>query len=231
MQTPILITVASVFTFIWVLAIILLGDYKNLFDLKANEIGDFLAGAFSPLAFLWFLIAVFMQKLELRQARETHMLQLAEFKESTAANKDIAETGKRDAAISEMQSLYESNKNAIIARIKLLLTEVTQLNTGRKIPVAQYDSVSLDTTLETIRSQLNHCSPGQLRNNDIIQSIEHVEKLIIDTYQPIKEGFGDKILEIALRTTELPDYNKTIADLKRLVKSKITEYESREIKN
>jgi hypothetical protein len=37
--------------------------------LAANEIGDFLGGAFAPLAFLWLIAAVFLQRHELEAQR------------------------------------------------------------------------------------------------------------------------------------------------------------------
>jgi hypothetical protein len=46
---------------------------RHVFCLSANEIGDALAGAFAPLAFLWLMTAVFLQSSELRAQR--HELQ------------------------------------------------------------------------------------------------------------------------------------------------------------
>ncbi len=48
--------------------------------LRLGEFGDFFAGVFAPLAFLWFVIAVLMQREELRQNSEALRLQAAELK-------------------------------------------------------------------------------------------------------------------------------------------------------
>jgi hypothetical protein len=43
---------------------------NHLSCLEANEVGDFLAGAFAPVAFLWLAVAVFIQAQELKHQRD-----------------------------------------------------------------------------------------------------------------------------------------------------------------
>lgn len=50
---------------------------KSLKAMELNALGDYLAGTFAPLAFLWLVVAVFVQKEELRA-------QLKEFRESNS---------------------------------------------------------------------------------------------------------------------------------------------------
>ena len=45
-----------------------------------NEIGDFFAGAFAPLAFVWLVVAVFLQRSELEAQRKTLEQQMGELK-------------------------------------------------------------------------------------------------------------------------------------------------------
>jgi len=49
-------------------------------DFSWNEAGDFFAGAFAPLAFIWLVVAVFLQKSELEAQRETLEQQMEELK-------------------------------------------------------------------------------------------------------------------------------------------------------
>lgn len=58
---------------------------------KANEMGDFLAGVFAPLAFLWLIAAVFLQKSELIAQRK-------ELKEARAVALQHVEEARRNAA-------------------------------------------------------------------------------------------------------------------------------------
>lgn len=51
--------------------------------LGLNGIGDYLAGAFSPLAFLWLVIGYLMQNKELRNNNEAIKLQINELKSTT----------------------------------------------------------------------------------------------------------------------------------------------------
>lgn len=226
MHTPILITAASIFSFIWVLGVILLGDYKNLFDLKANEIGDFLAGAFSPLAFLWFLVAVFMQKLELRQARETHMLQLAEFQESTAANRDIANTGQRDAAINELEKLYNTNLKELTDHFRIIYSKL--LGVSRNQPMFDVP-VSSGATIENIATNalrtLSKCQGKMLSNSTACLEMEKLERRIIEITEPLKLRYGADNFEAALKTTDLSIYMKQLQELKELTSHKITQFE------
>ena len=80
-------------TIAWLFAVLGLGfsRWDQASALKLNEIGDFLAGTFSPIAFLWLVVAVFLQKAELesqreelRQSRMALELQAEELKKSVA---------------------------------------------------------------------------------------------------------------------------------------------------
>lgn len=76
------------------------GHYPNvwwwdrLFGCRSiNELGDFFAGAFAPLAFLWLVVAVFIQSRELKEQREELKLTNKEYAlmrgEVTQTNKHI----------------------------------------------------------------------------------------------------------------------------------------------
>ena len=65
-------------------------SYATDNNFTLNLLGDFLAGWFSPLAFSWFIYAVFMQRDELVEARKVAILQ----------NKELAETRK----VTQMQA-------------------------------------------------------------------------------------------------------------------------------
>ena len=54
------------------------GDFVSFINsAPLNEKGDFLAGAFGPVAFLWLVIGYFMQSFELKMQRETSISQNA----------------------------------------------------------------------------------------------------------------------------------------------------------
>lgn len=57
--------------YLGVITLVLAANLEDLFKLKLNELGDFLAGVFGPVAFLWLVLGYIQQGKELRlQARE-----------------------------------------------------------------------------------------------------------------------------------------------------------------
>lgn len=61
----------------------LVGDrIQTLRSMGLNEVGDFLAGAFGPLAILWLILGFFQQGIELRQGTEALRLQTQELSNS-----------------------------------------------------------------------------------------------------------------------------------------------------
>lgn len=59
--------------------------------MSLNEFGDFLAGTFAPLAFLWLLIAVFYQRADLAETRRAFDIQLTEAQnQSNALQAELA---------------------------------------------------------------------------------------------------------------------------------------------
>lgn len=64
------------------LLLLIWGRIPNLLIMDLNAIGDFLAGAFGPIAFLWLVLGFFQQGKELQLSSEALQLQAKELKES-----------------------------------------------------------------------------------------------------------------------------------------------------
>jgi hypothetical protein len=62
-----------------------LPNVEHLQSLDPNELGDFLAGSFAPLAFLWIVVGYLQQSAELR-------LQVRELSQQVAATRQMAES-------------------------------------------------------------------------------------------------------------------------------------------
>ncbi|WP_137753221.1 hypothetical protein [Sphingopyxis sp. L1A2A] len=71
------------------------GDAKNL---KLNELGDFLAGVFSPLAFLWLVLGYFQQGEELRHSADALWLQGQELQNSVTQQRQLVEVTREQLA-------------------------------------------------------------------------------------------------------------------------------------
>lgn len=65
--------------------------------LSANEVGDFLAGVFAPMAFLWLVIAVIIQSQELAAQRRELRLMRCEYKENRKVATAQAEEARKQA--------------------------------------------------------------------------------------------------------------------------------------
>ncbi|TFW40123.1 hypothetical protein E4195_01280 [Pseudomonas putida] len=84
----------------------LVGD--RVLDLKTmelNEVGDFLAGAFGPLAILWLVLGFFQQGIELRQSTTALKMQAEELRSSVTQQAAMVEVSQKqlDAALAAAQ--------------------------------------------------------------------------------------------------------------------------------
>ena len=63
---------------------------QNPADLRLNELGDFLGGVSSPLAFLWLVLGFFQQSREIRLSNKALHLQAREMRRSVYEHRRIA---------------------------------------------------------------------------------------------------------------------------------------------
>ena len=66
---------------------------QNPADLKLNELGDFLGGVSSPLAFLWLVLGFFQQSREIRLSGKALELQAREMRRSVDEHRRLAGGG------------------------------------------------------------------------------------------------------------------------------------------
>lgn len=69
---------------------------QNPADLRLNELGDFLGGVSSPLAFLWLVLGFYQQSREIRLSNQALHLQAREMQRSVDEHRRLA--GGEDAA-------------------------------------------------------------------------------------------------------------------------------------
>lgn len=102
----------SVASVIWLVAIVYLAsaNIRALSALKPNEWGDFLAGAFAPLAFLWLVLGYLQQGDELRLSTDALRLQAKELQSSTEQQRALVEISRQQV---------ESEREALIFERKL----------------------------------------------------------------------------------------------------------------
>ncbi|MQQ09884.1 hypothetical protein GFB49_15570 [Epibacterium sp. SM1979] len=98
-------------------------------SLSLNELGDFLAGAFAPLAFYWLVLGFFQQGKELKNNVNALNLQAEELKNSVAAQTEIAESARLQINLEEsLENERRSRKlTADRAELGLALHELYQI--------------------------------------------------------------------------------------------------------
>lgn len=89
-----------------------LGDkIPGLAGKDLNEVGDFLAGAFSPLAFLWLVLGFLQQGRELKQGTDALLLQASELRCSVEQQKRMAESAAEQLAAQRNSPMAESQRH------------------------------------------------------------------------------------------------------------------------
>ncbi len=67
---------------------------QNPADLRLNELGDFLGGVSSPLAFLWLVLGFFQQSREIRLSNKALHLQAREMRRSVDEHRRLADRSR-----------------------------------------------------------------------------------------------------------------------------------------
>ncbi|WP_025804641.1 hypothetical protein [Pseudomonas chlororaphis] len=83
------------------------GRIHTLQTMGLNEVGDFLAGAFGPVAILWLILGFFQQGIELRQGTEALLLQAKELQSSVEQQKELVAV-TREQVNAELEAASEA---------------------------------------------------------------------------------------------------------------------------
>ena len=105
-------------------------------DFTLNELGDFLAGTFAPLAFLWLVVGYFQQSKEIEQNTEALKLQRDEMRDS------VGEAQRQNELLEQSQLISDRSVFLTIAHeiqeemdeyIKMLARSIFPANQRRQI--------------------------------------------------------------------------------------------------
>lgn len=110
--------IGGALTLIYLVTVVVVtwGRANTLMTMPLNEVGDFLAGAFGPVAFLWLVFGFLQQGDELRQGTKALELQASELKNSveqqsimaTAATQQIE--AQREALQLQLDEIERGNR-------------------------------------------------------------------------------------------------------------------------
>lgn len=88
--------------------------WSRMIDLAPNELGDFLAGIFAPLAFLWLAAAVGIQSQELRAQRRELRLTRKEFELSRTVAEETRNEISQQAEAAEKNAAFVGQQTEIL---------------------------------------------------------------------------------------------------------------------
>lgn len=175
--------IVSVATIIYLLFIFKATELREFIDLELNAKGDFLAGVFAPLAFLWLVFGYYQQGQELKQNTEALRLQADELRNNVEQQKVLA-----NAAIEQLEILKnEFNNNIIKSRPLLQIKDCgfQQFAIISAEGVANNISLAIDTSMVTLdKNLISSVLPQQDKELNIDNVI---------TFTNLKNIIGNKI--------------------------------------
>ena len=98
-------------------------------QLSLNEVGDFLAGAFGPLALFWLVLGFFQQGDELRNSVEALKLQAEELRNSVDQQKELVEVSRQEID-HERQVKAEEEAKDLAAQIPRINVSAEKIHNG-----------------------------------------------------------------------------------------------------
>ncbi|MCA3638874.1 MAG: hypothetical protein INF13_08605 [Methylobacterium sp.] len=194
--------------------------------LKPNEFGDLLAGAFSPLAFGWFVYAVFMQRQELElQRTELSETRGVLEKQEKAQSDSAAESRKLASLTAEQLSVQRNNENIKLfeSYVEILASVISKNKgiIGQQNMFRTYESNSI----MTIKEFAEHLSQS-------IDYVSIVNQLQVDYGAAAREldilhEIADRIIRSGI---EYPEINPIVEHMGVIKVVKYTDSLSTEIK-
>lgn len=96
------------------LGILVDGRWQELQGMPLNNLGDFLAGAFGPLAIVWLVLGYFQQGIELRQNSQALHLQAQELANSVEQQRELVKVA---------QDQYKADREAMEHQMRVFAQE------------------------------------------------------------------------------------------------------------
>jgi hypothetical protein len=146
--------------------------YNGYSPMPLNEIGDFLAGSFSPLAFFWLAYGYFMQNKELSLNRKILQQQITEFKKSVSiSEKNLDHLVKKN----RQDTLIEIEKSQPVFSV-VELSNVIE-SSSKDEPDGIFFTLTLNVKDQTAKSiyflsKNDHMEPIGTKNINDIFSVE-----------------------------------------------------------
>lgn len=157
-----------------------------------NEAGDFLAGAFGPIAFFWLVLGYMQQGEELRQGNKALELQTKALNDSVTHQSDMAKVAKAQFdAQSEVIKQQRLDRDRLLqADFSIYLDKTTDDIANQKIMLANDGNTAKNINIRfgTPFEQNNTCFIPKLKN----EQTHHINTTIPRHFGPVD---GDVTIE------------------------------------
>lgn len=108
------------------------GRFDEIVLMSPNNIGDFLAGVFGPIAILWLILGFFQQGIELRQNTRALELQAEELSNSVEQQRNLVDVSRKQME-AELETIrFEREKQIAAARPRFVFHGVGGTFSGGK---------------------------------------------------------------------------------------------------
>ncbi|UJW81520.1 hypothetical protein [Hydrogenophaga sp. SL48] len=129
---------------VWILVVLALVLLKqsSIQEMDLNEWGDFFAGVFAPLAFLWLVLGYLQQGDELRLSTDALRLQAQELNHSVTQQRELVQVTRQqlDAERLAYRETFERQRLAVQPRFKVMPSNIENqkqrfdlMNTGASV--------------------------------------------------------------------------------------------------
>ena len=156
-------------------------NWAKLACLPPNELGDFTAGAFGPMAILWLVLGYFQQGDELKQNTEALRLQAEELANSVEQQQKLVRLSRKESqrlAAAARPKFETEIANSVRAENEDTLISVSLKNVGA--PCSHLRVMSLT---EGVSANFEYSDPGSQHRYITVSStgpetLEHAELLV-----------------------------------------------------
>ncbi len=197
-ENPGWLMVCQALTGVWVFGVLTYTyvNWTHIRGLDANEVGDFLAGAAAPMAFLWLVIAVQLQRKELSlQRQELKESRLAQQKQAQETAALVGET-KQSVAIArarEEEARIDRLIDTLSKRIQLRRRHLLLRYSGG----SRINIVGEPNDKDDVDEVFRRANEALVKAGGLISTERSAEKLLLETENELEQlqKIGATILE------------------------------------
>lgn len=169
------------------LAFLTLERWPKLLTMDLNAVGDFLAGAFGPIAIVWLVLGFIQQGEELRLNTEALKLQADELRQSVAQQRRLVELNNEEQAARReyAKPKFAVQGSQLLKNAERTLVQLDVQNHGATTtdvrvslePQCEWGDLLSEQVLREgdIRSQILNFEAGQPETSEVRMSIDFVD--------------------------------------------------------